>query len=427
MNRVVLRVAALTLALASGLMATPAVAADAVGPLSLKGAVATALSRQPAILASRLAVRVAEVSVRQAETNRMPVLSASGGLGHGSALGLPSSAPGLNAHQTQLTLSQPLYNPQQLVDAHRLASLAQRSSEASERQTRLTVAYATANAYVELLMAQELLVAAKLDVEQADKQVAIAQEQAKGQVGTMYQVLSAQSTLAQAHDAYVRALDGIHQARQSLEASMGESLGDRPIEATFALQDFSIAPEQIALALENRPDLQELQISRGIQEATAEQAAHALLPSVSALGSSSLAMAGGIQYSLGLTASWAMFDGGRSRVQVEGARLAAEQVQASLEARRLQARHQIMSALQSYRTAQQRVSITQQGLKTAIDTLTISQVRFEAGVGTSLEVITALTSLNGFQVSYVQARYGVIRAQLSLAQAMGIPLTELLP
>jgi len=419
-----MKAVALVLATGLSLMATPAVAAE---PLTLKGAVSTALSRQPTVLASRLAVRVAEVSVRQAETNRMPMLSATGGMSHGSALGLPPNVAGLNGYQTQLSLSQPLYNPQQLVDAHRLALLAKRSSEAAERQTALTVAYATANAYVELLMAKELLAAAKLDVEQADKQVAIAQEQAKGQVGTMYQVLSAQSTLAQAHDSYVRALDGIHQARQSLEAAMGESIGDRSIEATFVLQDFSAAPEQIAQALESRPDLQELTISREIQEATAEQASHALLPSVSAVGASSLPMDGGIQYSLGVTASWAMFDGGRSRIQVEGAKLAAEQVQASLEARRLQARHQIMSAMQSYRTAQQRVSITQQGLKTAIDTLTISQVRFEAGVGTSLEVITALTSLNSFQISHVQARYGVIRAQLSLAQAMGIPLMELLP
>ncbi|MNX55020.1 Outer membrane efflux protein BepC precursor [compost metagenome] len=417
-------VRALLLATGLGLSARATFAAES---LSLKGAIQTALAQHPSILASRLMVQVAEVSVRQAESNRMPMLSATSGLSHSSALGLPPGSAGINGYQTQLTVSQPLYNPQQIGDAHRLAVLAARSSEAADRQTVLTVAYTTANAYVELLMAQDLLAAAKLDVEQADKQVAIAQEQANGQVGTMYQVLSAQSTLAQAHDSYVRALDAFNQARQSLEAALGESLGDRTIDPAFALQNFSADAEQIARALENRPDLQGLEISREIQEASAEQAAHALLPTMSAVGGSSLPMAGGIQYSLGVTASWAMFDGGRSRMQGEAARLSAEQVQATLEARRLQARHQIMSALQSYRTAQQRVSITQQGLKTAIDTLEISRVRFEAGVGTSLEVINALTSLNSFQVSYVQARYGVIRAQLSLAQAMGISLTELLP
>ena len=426
MARRILNIAVLPFLLATALClsATPAFAAE---PLSLKEAIQTALSRQPSILASRLAVQVAEVSVRQAEANRMPVLSATSGMNHSSALGLPSNASGINGHQTQFTLSQPLYNPQQIGDAHRLAVLAKRSSEAADRQTVLTVMYAAASAYAELLMAQDLLSAAKLDVEQAEKQVAIAQEQANGQVGTMYQVLSARSTLAQAHDSYVRALDAIHQARQSLEAALGESLGDRAIDPAITLQSFSAEPEQIAKALENRPDLEGLVISREIKEALAAQAANALLPTVNALGISSLPMVGGIQYSLGLTASWAMFDGGRSRIQGEGARLAAEQAQATLEARRLQARHQIMSALHSYRTAQQRVSITQQGLKTAIDTLEISRVRFEAGVGTSLEVINALTSLNSFQISHVQARYGVLRAQLSLAQAMGLSLTELLP
>lgn len=57
----------------------------------------------------------------------------------------------------------------------------------------------------------------------------------------------------------------------------------------------------------------------------------------------------------------------------------------------------------------------------------MAQVRYNAGVGTGYEVIDAQTALVQAQNTYVQANYDRQRAEVRLAEALGVeigPITE---
>jgi outer membrane protein TolC len=392
--------------------------------------VAIATRQHPAIEASRLGIEQAQAMVREARTGLQPTFSLAGGLNRADVAGTTprvSVPQGPYGFQLQLSAVQPLYDAQRTASALRLADLNEKLAVVERVGTRRRVAYETALAYFAVLQAESMREAARINVEQAKEQLTLAELRSQGQVGTRLEVLQAETSVAIAQDGYVQAVNQVRQARLILEGFVGERLTAVSLDAMTPLRHVAYSPEQIALGLEGRSEVAQAMLAREVQVETARQRSRMTWPTLSALGDVMTAPGGGTQQTLAASLAWNFFDSGRTAAQVQQAQLGAERAEASLAATRRTAAIEIQTTAQSLQTAQERVAVTQQGLQAAIEGLKLAKLRFNAGVGTGLEVTSALASLSQAQGAYIQGSYEVSTYQLKLAQVLGLDLEELIP
>ncbi|HEY9856294.1 MAG TPA: TolC family protein, partial [Stenomitos sp.] len=126
------------------------------------------------------------------------------------------------------------------------------------------------------------------------------------------------------------------------------------------------------------------------------------------------------------TLTWKLLDSGRQAAQVDQARLEAERVALTLQARQEAATLDLETARAALLSSEERIRLTRDQLATAQEALHLARLRFEGGVGTSLEVIQALTALNQAQTAAIAARFDQAMAVLKLGQVLATPVAALL-
>lgn len=386
--------------------------------LTLSDAISLATSTHPSIEASRLGIAQAQAAIREAWSGYKPKISLAGGVDQGLNTG--AARPKL-----QFNAVQPLYDGNRTLLAVRQAELSETSAELERIAVRRRIAYETARAYFAVLQAESLREAARHNVEQAKEQLSLAELRARGQVGTRLEVLQAKGAIATAQDGYLQAVNQVRQSRQTLENLLGHPL-DGDLDRMSALKHVDYVPEQVARALDARPDVGQAILARDVQDVEAAQRSRLTWPTLSAVGDVAMGQEGTRQ-TVAASLSWPFIDGERTAAQVEQARLGIARAEATLAALRREATLEIRLAAETLQLSQDRVKIAQQGLQAAIEGLTLAKVRFAGGVGTGLEVINALSMLSQAQSAYIQGTFAVQTSQLRLAQALGIDAEELIP
>ncbi|MEA5549686.1 TolC family protein [Anabaena cylindrica UHCC 0172] len=275
------------------------------------------------------------------------------------------------------------------------------------------------------------------DLQQADEQVRINQSSVENSqaslrdaqalqlagVGTRFDVLQAEVNLANSVQNLTNAISQQQIARRQLATRLNLS---QSINITAAdsveLAGLWQQPleETIIQAFQNRPELQQFLAQRNISEQQRRQALSQLGPQISLSGSYNLldryndstSISDG--YSLGLQASLNLFDGGvaRARAAQSKANIAIAQTQFSNQRNQIrfdveQYYLQLQSNLDNVQTST--VAITQ-----AKEALSIARLRFQAGVGTQTEVISAENDLTISEGNRVTAILNYNRALANL-------------
>jgi len=83
---------------------------------------------------------------------------------------------------------------------------------------------------------------------------------------------------------------------------------------------------------------------------------------------------------------------------------------------------QVRQAFLSIKEAEKRIDTSQVAVNQAQEDFRMSQVRYEAGVGTNLDVIDAELALTQAKTNYIQALYDYNTSKALLDQAMGVPV-----
>ncbi len=125
--------------------------------------------------------------------------------------------------------------------------------------------------------------------------------------------------------------------------------------------------------------------------------------------------------SAGLTLSVPLWDGGATREAVKAARADERQslIQKDQFVRGIKA--EVQQAIIAVRDAFERQSTTAQTVTQAREALRLANVRFQAGVGTQLEINDAQTALTQAETNQVNARYDYLSALARLNRAVGEP------
>ncbi|MBC5994853.1 TolC family protein [Pontibacter cellulosilyticus] len=119
-----------------------------------------------------------------------------------------------------------------------------------------------------------------------------------------------------------------------------------------------------------------------------------------------------------------IFDGLRKHYQIQQARLTLENTKFGFEALRQSIDLQIDQSSTELTNALDVLDSQRENLELAEDIARVAKIKFQEGVGSNLEVITAETELREAQTNYYAAIYDALVAKVNLEKATGTLLTK---
>jgi outer membrane protein len=192
-----------------------------------------------------------------------------------------------------------------------------------------------------------------------------------------------------------------------------------------ALEAGTLLADLLAEAQRQRPDLNALQAAAASARAEAERARAARWPSLSLAANTGRTFfledgrSPSSTYSVGLSLSVPLFDGGRLAAEARAAERDADRLQAEAESQRGQVALAVTEAYHDVRNAQdQRDGVTVQ-FDSASESARAAEARYKAGVGSLLELLTAQADLARARQAQAQADSDWLAAFSRLNHALG--------
>ncbi len=406
------------------LVAQPAVCATALpdAPLTLAAAVDLALCRQPQTREVWATARVQAAQLRLAESAWLPRLD-----GKAAASRTVGETQAVNQQTAALTLSWLVFDS------------GQRSATTENAQALLDAALASRDATVQAVVlaaiqayhgaqASAAAVDAARSAEKAARTTYDAAE-ARYQVGagTPADRLQAQTAWSQARLTRQRAEGEAKNSAGTLAYALGlPAQTIIPLAPRAPLPDLAALSRQvdglIAQAVAQRPDLRAAEAQLRAAQASISVAQASGRPTLALSAGPSWQQVGGVHSqasALGLTLNIPLFAGYDTTYRVQQAQAQLALRAAQRDRLQNQVALDVWRAYQNWQTASQSLVMTADLLASAEHSAEVAQGRYQAGVGTVLESLTAQSALAAARLQRIQAELDGQLARATLAQAMG--------
>jgi outer membrane protein len=302
--------------------------------------------------------------------------------------------------------------------ARRLAEVAQEDVELQRQLITLTVK----ESFININFARRLIRVQEQAVERADLNL----RSARGffEVGTRPKsdVARAEVDVANARVDLIRARNAERIARVALNTAMGIP-ADTPTEVQDNLFFQALQLDRVQLqtqALNQRPEYKQARLLIGEAEARERRASRDFLPDISATGTY-----GGVRstldeaWSVGLELRWTLFDGGNRIARLRETKVNIDAAQARAKATALDISREVEQTFLVVNEAQERIAAAQTAVASAQENFRLAQGRFDAGVGTILELTDAQLFLTQAQNVEAQALADYRIALARLERAVG--------
>jgi outer membrane protein TolC len=429
----------------------PQVPTLAPRPLTLSAAIATGLRNNfqtrvaalgVAISREQLREAVAQEAVTVGGTTSFTANSVSGGAPLAGTISIPGSGitnqsfttTGLTGSGTSSTLTTfglslryPLYTggalESQVTIAQANATLAEAQFITSAQQVVLSVR----QAYYAARAAQANVEAAQRAVDAARENVRVTGARVRVGSSPQFDLLQAEVQLAQSEQVLTQARTGLAQGQQTLAATLVV-----PLATTFTLESQTSLPQVpadvdglIQQALRIRPEITAALASERAAEAAIDLAASGLRPNVTITGGPQIQTTDPtnrdvVNFAGTITLTLAILDGGLTDAKVAEARARLAQSKVSEEQTRQQVELDVRNAYLALGNAADLLRSALSAQAAATEALRIANVRFQAGVGTQLEVVTAVQNAATADSNVVQAGFQYFLAYAQLDRAVGI-------
>lgn len=220
---------------------------------------------------------------------------------------------------------------------------------------------------------------------------------------------------------------------QSLELS---GTFDDVIGATIARNDGQVKYDE-------RPEYQTLLVNRKLQELNIKNKYAEALPTLSGfanLGVSTQSQSfGGLfstqsdfegvdqlgpdswyRYSaIGLSLNWNIFTGLQRRFQIQREKVSLEQLDNGISQYQSLIDLEVQNSRLALQNAVQKIEVQRENMELADKVFRVTQIKYQEGIGSNLEVVEADTALKEAQTNYYNALYDAIIARIDLQKALG--------
>jgi outer membrane protein len=387
--------------------------------LTLSEATALALRQQPTIRAAQGSLTAAQARVPQAQSSYYPRLD----FLTGTQVGEFKSSTSGNRQRSDTTFIN-LQARQLLYDFGKTAALVDeakaggRIASGELERVRDVVVQNVRQAYFNLLQARRLIEVA--DAALARSELNLRSAQGFYDVGTKPKsdVTRAEVEVANARVDVIRARNLVRLTETSLANALGlEATVPIEIEDTLTYEPVSLDSAQLlAEALGNRPELRQSQARLDAARAQLSGARAGYLPDLTLSGTAgysgddafiSTDGVSGVAFSdtWAITGqlTWNLFQGFFTQNRVKETQALLETARANYDSTELQVRLEVEQAYITVVEAAERFSATEKAVESAQENLRLAQGRYDAGVGTILDLTEAQLSLTNAEADSVRA------------------------
>ncbi|MCC6483232.1 MAG: TolC family protein [Armatimonadetes bacterium] len=408
-------------------------------PLTLNQAVNLALAHNPGLSIAKEAYRRAGGVLVQARGARLPNLSINASYQRFDKVETATFGTPPNTQKVELgqidskrataTLAQPVDVSGALGAGVSAAHYQQRAALYDFETNRQQLLLVVRQNYYALLQALEQERVAGESVALYKEQLRLANVRLEAGSAPKFDVLRAQTDLANAEQTLISAQNGVRIA----EIALANTLGVRLV-FPVRLQSPDIQPrtlpevdQLIKEGESSRPEAEANEASIEAAKKGIHIARAGLSPSLQLAfhynynGNTTLFQPRQFTSDLLLSVSIPIFDGGVTRGRIEQAKANLETAKASYDQTDLNIRLDVEQAYVSIQNAEKRLATAQTTQAQAQEALRLAQVRYEAGVGTPVEITDAEVAYTQAQTNVVNARYDVLLAYARLARATGEP------
>ena len=365
-----------------------------------------------------------------------------------------------NQFQSGVTVSQKLLDFSAFIAVKGAAKYAKASSErALERQEQLLIDNVRASFYQALLVSEQ----ANVSLQSVNRTRETLQElgrQVSQGVAPKFQRLSTEVELANLETAFLQTQNANQTALDQLKMTLGIPI-DQPIRLVGELKAenrgayMTISTEDaVYLALEKRPDLEQIKLTIELQNINARVTQTGYLPTLSAFANYSyignvpenrtfvltnpgdpFSFTQGSNtyfssnywdkaFSVGFQLNWRIFDGFQNKSLAQQQKLAAERSQVQYDQQLQGIRQEVAMALRNLESARVQILGQERNVERAELNYTFAQKRLQEGVSSPLEERNASEQLDQSKLNYLQAIHDFLRAQSAFETAVGMPLSK---
>lgn len=411
--------------------------ADNVVELTLEETIRLALERNEDLTEAQLNYERAKYQLREAIAAEYPTLTnqtditrseTTAGELQAEALGRDESNTS-SAISNRLELSYDIYaggaRSAQIDAAATQLKITELEIERITEETRLNAA----TNYYDLQSADAQTVIEESAVFDANQSLKDAKLLEEAGLGTKFDVLRAEVEVANAQQRLTRANATQKIARRQLAQllSLEPKIDPRPADEIDLAGQWEIPLEDtIVLALQQRHELRRELLQREIDGYQQQIALSTIRPQVSLFANYDLLdvfkdrldLADG--FSVGARMRWNLFDGGAAAARADQEEVDKAIAENRFISQRNQIRLAVENAYYNLEASEENIKTASVAVTLAEESLRLARMRFNAGVGTQTDVISAQTELNTARGNYLQAVTDYNRAFAQLKREVGL-------
>ena len=322
----------------------------------------------------------------------------------------------------------PLFTWGKIRNISRQAVLGKQAAISALDAVQLDVELKVRQAFHGLLLVEAFIEVAEQSLAQVEKRHKLAQERKTAGTTTQLEVIRANVQVVNARSQLIQARNKHKIAEENFKLTLGLPLDESisingKLDAKLKTVNIN---EAIATALEQRPELQQVEIQERIGEKRIMVAEAGNKPTLSAFGrytfNRSERQPFNASWSVGLVSQFPIFDGFATRAKVNQARMDVEQIRTNKDQLRDSIRLEVKSAVFDLQAAQKLIDVQEGIVEEAAEGLRIANVQHEAGLLMGVELTDVELSHTQAQVNRLQAIHDYIIAVARMERAIGLRL-----
>lgn len=340
-----------------------------------------------------------------------------------------------NSHSNSITASLPIFTGGELQGQIGQAKANYRSMLSAEEQAYNEMKETATTGYFNMLNATNMKALRQESVDRLQAHLDNVIAQYNVGIVARADVLRSEVELANAQQNYITTSNQYDVAEATLNNIIGTPLG-----TTLLLKDrLQYEPYEndmaycLAYSEQHRPELKQAEYAIDSAEAALVVARSGHMPKVYANASNNWGGNGSDwpgdddeNWSVGVTASMNVFDSGVTWSKIHAAQENLAKAKESQRQIKDNVELEVRTDYLNLREAEKRITTTQVAVASAEEDYHIAVVRYQAGVGTNIDVMDAQEALTQAKTNYYQAlyNYNTSKAALNTSMGVGVPVPE---
>lgn len=387
--------------------------------LTIETAIQLAYRYNPELRAAREQLREQQGLMTSTESVRLPAFDAFGNyqVEDQSRLQSFGGSQDDTSWSAGVQVTQPLYSGGRLNAQVRSQRESGQGLLSQVEATQINILTETYEKFYDALLAREAIVVQEESVDLLRQQLNLASNRYQAGSAPRFDVLQAEVRVANAQPPLIRARNQYRLAIEDLRATLGlpypagNDAGDVTLEGSWISHEAPLETERLVeMALEQRPELAELQHQQRAVEYDLKQSTAQRQPRIDALANYS---AQNDRFSedgetlegwlVGVQATLPLWEGGRIRGEIVQARSRLEQIKLREQDAQLSIEVEVRQAISSVEEAREILGAADLTIEQAAEAVRLADNRYQAGGLTQLDVLSSQLELTRAKLEQITA------------------------